>query len=82
MKILSQGIFVVLLAIAVWQLSKSVKRIWGNIKLGKPFERSDNKNERLKQMLTRSIRSKKDVQETHTSLVTPVCLCWFFNRKY
>lgn len=59
MKILSQVIFVVLLTLAIWQLSKSVKRIWGNIKLGKPFGRSDNKNERLKQMLLVAFGQKK-----------------------
>lgn len=59
MKILSQGIFVMLLVIAVWLFVKGVKRIWGNIKLGKPFERSDNKNERLRQMLLVAFGQKK-----------------------
>lgn len=59
MKILSQGIFAILLGLAIWFFLKNVRRIWGNIQLGKPFDRSDNKNERLRQMLLVAFGQKK-----------------------
>ena len=39
-------IFIIILAAAIFFFSKSFKRIWRNIKLGKDINRSDRKGER------------------------------------
>lgn len=48
---MGQFIFITLLASAIFLFYKSAKRIWDNIQLGLPFDRSDNKPERIKRMI-------------------------------
>lgn len=59
MSFLPQVIFLVLLVTAAVFFFRSVKRIWGNIKLGLPFDRSDKKSERIKQMVLVAFGQKK-----------------------
>lgn len=59
MSFLPQVIFLVLLVTAATFFFRSVKRIWGNIKLGLPFDRTDKKSERIKQMLLVAFGQKK-----------------------
>lgn len=59
MAILSQLIFLLLLGVAVYLFYKSCKRIYENIQLGKSFDASDNKLERIKQMILIALGQKK-----------------------
>ncbi len=59
MQFLSQVVFFVLLCTAVVLFFRSSKRIWNNIKLGKPFDRSDNKSARWKTMLLVAFGQRK-----------------------
>lgn len=59
MAILSQLIFLLLLGSAIYLFYKSCKRIYENIQLGKSFDASDNKSERIKQMILIALGQKK-----------------------
>lgn len=56
---IQQLIFAVALCIAGFFFYKSVKRIWGTIKLGRPTDRTDNKAERWKQVFLIALGQKK-----------------------
>ncbi len=56
---ISQLLFVVCLAVAGYFLAKSIRRISRNISLGKAFEPSGDKNERIKQMILVAFGQKK-----------------------
>ena len=56
---ISQIVFAIFLLTAVIFFTKSVKRILSYIKLGKPFDRSDNKGERWKNVLLLAFGQKK-----------------------
>lgn len=59
MVILSQLIFLLLLGSTVYLFYKSCKQIYENIQLGKSFDASDNKSERIKQMILIALGQKK-----------------------
>lgn len=59
MKFLEQAIFALLLATAAGFFLTSVKRIINNIKLGRPFDRSDNPSQRWKNVLLIAFGQKK-----------------------
>ncbi|MES2733127.1 MAG: (Fe-S)-binding protein [Bacteroidota bacterium] len=59
MNYLPQILFLVCLGIASYLISKRVIRIWKNIHLGRPEDRSDRPNERLNTMLLISLGQKK-----------------------
>lgn len=55
----SQFIFLGILTIALVLFGRNAKKIYNNIKLGKPTNRTDRKSERLKQMLLVAFGQKK-----------------------
>ncbi|MCP4520763.1 MAG: (Fe-S)-binding protein [Cytophagales bacterium] len=59
MALLPQILFVGLLATAIYLFYQSCQRIYANIQLGKPFDASDNKGERVKQMILIALGQKK-----------------------
>ena len=59
MHILAQILFVLLLSTAVWLIRRRVLLIAGAIKLGKPENRSNNPEQRLRQMLLLAFGQKK-----------------------
>ncbi len=59
MVILSQIIFLILLGVAVFLFYKSCKHIYENISIGTPFEASDKKSDRIKEMILIAFGQKK-----------------------
>jgi len=56
---LSQILFTLCLVTAMYFVSKSIQRIWRNIHLGKAFEPTGEKSERIKQMIFVAFGQKK-----------------------
>jgi heterodisulfide reductase subunit C len=59
---ISQAIFISLLSLAIFLFSRAVGKISRNIKLGKPFDRTDHPKERWKTMLLVAIGQSKMVK--------------------
>jgi len=55
----SQILFILCLATAMYFVGKSIQRIWRNIHLGKAFEPTGEKSERIKQMVLVAFGQKK-----------------------
>ncbi|WP_027000844.1 (Fe-S)-binding protein [Eisenibacter elegans] len=59
MQVIQQVAFIVCLAVAAFFISRRVRRIAGNIQLGRPLSRKDRPSERLKKMLLLAFGQQK-----------------------
>ena len=59
MELLQQFLFVLILALSIWQFSKQIIRIRKNIDLGQPEDFSDNVSQRWRNVLLLALGQKK-----------------------